>query len=88
MKRFTNLKPKTVPTNLGYHRPYSSLTTTELDKPTNLKCLKATLRIWDRGEVVGRRGSKREQGMEGGEAVVGMSYMRQFTKKKEHLLKV
>lgn len=30
-----------VPTNLGYHRPYSSLTTTELDKPTNLKCLKS-----------------------------------------------
>lgn len=31
--------------------------------------------------MAGGRGSKREQGMEGGEAVVGMSYMREFTKK-------
>lgn len=32
--------------------------------------------------MTGRRGSKREQGMEGGDTVVGMSYMREFTKKK------
>lgn len=33
--------------------------------------------------MAGGKGSKREQGMEGRRAVVVMSYMRQFTKKKK-----